>query len=207
MKLILLGAPAAGKGTVSKQLERDYHLTPFSTGAELRQQVAAGTELGRKAKNYMDQGHLVPDEMILDIVLSKLRGWDNYILDGFPRNRVQAEAIDEITFNRVLYLQINEEIAVERISGRRICSVCTAEYHTKFVPPKEAEICDKCHGTLIQRGDDTPEKARERYDVFIKSTRPLIDYYQRKGLLKIVDATLSPLEVYAQVKSIVDQLK
>ncbi len=196
MNLILLGGPGAGKGTQAKKLIEKYGIPQISTGDILRAAVKEGTELGRKAKSYMDQGKLVPDELIIDITEDRLKQPDcqnGYMLDGFPRTVVQADALDnllkrmESKIDHVISIDVDKEELVKRLTGRRTCRQCGGMYHIMFNPPKKEGVCDKCDGELYQRDDDNEETVRSRLDVYEKQTHPLIQYYKEKGLLRPID--------------------
>ena len=191
MKLILLGAPGAGKGTQAEILSDKLGIPTISTGNILRAAIKDGTPTGLEAKSYMDAGKLVPDSVIIGIVAERLAQPDcekGFILDGVPRTIGQAEAIDAagITFDHVLSIEISDQEIEERMSGRRVCQACGAPYHIKAKPPKKEGICDSCGGTLVQRADDAAETVRKRLEVYHAETEPLKDYYQNKGILKPV---------------------
>lgn len=188
MKLILLGAPGAGKGTQAEILSDKLGIPTISTGNILRAAIKAGTPTGLEAKSYMDAGKLVPDSVIIGIVAQRLEEPDcakGYILDGVPRTLGQAEALDKagVTFDHVLSIEISDREIEERMSGRRVCQSCGAPYHTKAKPPKAAGVCDACGGPLVQRDDDKPETVRQRLAVYHAETEPLKGYYQEKGIL------------------------
>ena len=192
MKLILLGAPGAGKGTQAEILCRELHIPTISTGNILRAAIKNGTPTGMKAKSYMDAGKLVPDEVIIGIIQERLAEADcknGYILDGVPRTIAQAEAMEKagITFDAVVSIEIADETIMDRMSGRRVCESCGASYHVVAVPPKQEGICDKCGGKLVQRKDDEPETVKARLEVYHRETEPLKDFYAQRGLLKPVE--------------------
>ena len=192
MKLILLGAPGAGKGTQAEILCKELEIPTISTGNILRAAIKAGTPTGLKAKSYMDAGHLVPDEVIIGIITERVAEEDcanGYILDGVPRTIAQAEAMEQagIVFDAVVSIEISDETIMERMSGRRVCETCGASYHLVAVPPKQEGVCDKCGGKLIQRKDDAPETVKARLEVYHKETEPLKDFYAKRGLLKSVE--------------------
>ena len=192
MKLILLGAPGAGKGTQAEILSAKLRIPTISTGNILRAAVKEGTPIGLEAKRYMDAGQLVPDSVIIGIVAQRLEQPDcagGFILDGVPRTIGQAEALDAagVTFDHVLSIEISDEEIEERMEGRRVCQSCGAPYHVKAKPPKREGVCDSCGGALIQRDDDKPETVRRRLEVYHQETEPLKDYYQAKGILVPVD--------------------
>jgi len=192
MKLILLGAPGAGKGTQAEILCRELKIPTISTGNILRAAVKNGTPTGLKAKAFMDAGKLVPDEVIIDIITERLAEDDcknGYILDGVPRTIAQAEALEKagIVFDDVVSIEISDEAIMDRMSGRRVCESCGASYHLVAVPPKTPGICDRCGGKLVQRHDDEPETVKARLVVYHKETEPLKDFYQARGVLKSVE--------------------
>ena len=194
MKLILLGPPGAGKGTQAEILSEKLSIPTISTGNILRAAVKNGTPVGLKAKEYMDAGKLVPDEVIIGVISERLAEADcqkGYILDGVPRTIAQAEALEKagITFDAVVSIEISEEEILRRMSGRRVCGACGASYNVEFLPPRTAGICDNCGGKLIQRKDDTPETVRERLKVYHTETEPLADFYAARGLLRSVQST------------------
>ena len=192
MKLILLGAPGAGKGTQAERLSKELNIPTISTGNILRAAIKNGTPTGLKAKSFMDAGQLVPDEVIIGIITERLAEDDcanGYILDGVPRTIAQAEAIESagIHFDAVVSIEISDETIMERMSGRRVCESCGASYHLVAVPPKRPGVCDSCGGKLVQRKDDAPETVKSRLAVYHKETEPLKDFYQQRGLLKPVE--------------------
>lgn len=192
MKLILLGAPGAGKGTQADILKKKLNVPTISTGNILRAAVKNGTPTGLRAKEYMDAGRLVPDEVIIGIIQERLQESDcanGYILDGVPRTIAQAAALEKagITFDDVISIEISDETIMERMSGRRVCESCGASYHMVAVPPKQEGVCDKCGGKLVQRKDDAPETVKARLEVYHKETEPLKDFYAQRGLLKPVE--------------------
>lgn len=193
MRTILMGPPGAGKGTQAETLVEKFKIPHISTGDMFRAAIKAGTPLGLKAKEYMDAGGLVPDEVTIGIVEERLKQPDcahGFLLDGFPRTVAQADALGKIiqnlgfTLDGVINIEVDEEKLLERLTGRRICRQCGATYHTVFNPPAREEICDKCGGELYQRSDDTLETARNRLRVYNEQTEPLIQYYRGQGLLK-----------------------
>ena len=192
MKLILLGAPGAGKGTQADILCKELDIPTISTGNILRAAIKNGTPTGMKAKSFMDAGKLVPDEVIIGIITERVAEEDcknGYILDGVPRTIAQAEAMEKagIVFDAVVSIEISDETIMERMSGRRVCESCGASYHLVAVPPKQEGICDKCGGKLVQRKDDAPETVKARLEVYHKETEPLKDFYAQRGLLKSVE--------------------
>ena len=192
MKLILLGAPGAGKGTQAEILCKELNIPTISTGNILRAAIKNGTPTGLKAKAFMDEGKLVPDEVIIGIINERLAEEDcsnGYILDGVPRTIAQAEAMEKagIVFDHVISIEIADETIVNRMSNRRVCEDCGASYHLVAVPPKVEGVCDKCGGKLVQRKDDAPETVKARLDVYHQETEPLKGFYAERGLLRSVD--------------------
>jgi len=192
MKMILLGAPGAGKGTQAEILNKELGIPTISTGNILRAAVKNGTPTGLKAKEYMDAGKLVPDEVIIGVITERLQEEDcakGYILDGVPRTIAQAEALEKagIAFDAVVSIEISDEEIMERMGGRRVCEACGSSYHVVAVPPKQEGICDACGGKLVQRKDDAPETVKARLQVYHNETEPLKNFYESRGLLKSVD--------------------
>jgi len=202
MKIILLGPPGSGKGTIASKLKAEFGYEHFSTGEILREERAKKTALGLEAEKYMNAGQLVPDELVIKIIKNVTRKNHNYILDGFPRTVAQAEAISDLKIDKVISLEVPEKVLIKRISGRRTCEKCAAAYHQQYVPAKKTGICDKCGGKLIQRTDEKLETVKERFKVYLEKTAPLIAYYSKKKLLQKIDASLTPAEVYEAVKKI-----
>lgn len=193
MKLILLGAPGAGKGTLAEDLSQRLEIPTISTGNILRAAMKNGTAVGLKAKEYVDNGKLVPDDVIIGIVRERLAESDcsnGYILDGMPRTIPQAQALEDagIEIDAALSLEISDEAIIKRMSGRRVCKDCGASYHVVNIPPKTEGKCDSCGGELIIRKDDAPETVKARLDVYHKETEPLKDFYSKKGKLKAVNS-------------------
>ena len=212
MKLVMLGAPGAGKGTQAKKLAEKYGIPHISTGDIFRSNIKEGTELGKKVKGFLDSGALVPDELTVDLVMDRIGQADcrkGYILDGFPRTIRQAEKLTEALaaqggdIDWAVNVEVPDEAIVERMSGRRMCPSCGASYHVVNIPPKKEGICDQCGAALITRPDDEPETVRKRLEVYHQQTQPLIDYYKAKGLVADVDGTQSMEQVF---QAIVDRL-
>ena len=192
MKLILLGAPGAGKGTQAEIISEHLNIPTISTGNIIREALKSGTEMGMKAKEYMDAGKLVPDEVVIGIIRDRLAKDDcqnGFILDGFPRTIPQAEALDRmgIIIDRVIDIEVADDVIAQRVSGRRVCPACGASYHVDFKKPTKDGICDKCGDTLVQRKDDHPDTVKERLQVYHDQTEPLKDYYEKCGKLVIVE--------------------
>lgn len=196
MKLILLGAPGAGKGTQAAVISERYNIPQISTGNIIREALKSGTEMGLKAKSYMDEGKLVPDEVVIGIIKDRLVQPDcenGFILDGFPRTIPQAEALDKmgVDIDKVIDIEVPDEVIVNRMSGRRVCEKCGRPYHTESLKPKVEGVCDDCTGALIQRKDDHPDTVKARLDIYHKETEPLKDYYEKQGKLYIVEGANS----------------
>lgn len=208
MKIIMLGAPGAGKGTQAKKIAEKYKIPHISTGDIFRANIKNGTELGNKAKTYMDQGLLVPDELVVDLVVDRVKQDDcvnGYVLDGFPRTIPQAEALDAAlnaigeTIDYAINVEVPDENIIRRMSGRRACVGCGATYHLVHIPPKTEGICDTCGNELILRDDDKPETVEKRLNVYHDQTQPLIDYYTNKNVLVEVDGTVDMADVFAAI--------
>ena len=196
MKLILLGAPGAGKGTQAEILSKELQIPTISTGNILRAAIKNGTPTGLKAKSFMDAGKLVPDEVIIGIITERLAEEDcknGYILDGVPRTIAQAEALEQagIQFDAVVSIEISDEAIMQRMSGRRVCEDCGASYPLVAVPPTQEGVCDNCGGKLVQRKDDAPETVKARLEVYHKETEPLKGFYESRGVLKPVETASS----------------
>ena len=206
MKIIMLGAPGAGKGTQADMICSKYNVPHISTGDIFRANIKNGTELGQKAKGYMDRGELVPDSLVVDLVIDRIHQDDaknGYVLDGFPRTIPQAEALDAAlaaegdSVDYAINVDVPDDNIVNRMSGRRACVKCGATYHVKYNAPKTEGVCDNCGSELIQREDDKPETVLNRLSVYHKETQPLIDYYSAKGLVKNIDGTKDLNDVFA----------
>ncbi len=211
MNLILLGPPGGGKGTQAEKLKAKYDIPQISTGDILRAEVKAGTELGLKAKEYMDAGKLVPDEVVIGMVARRLAQPDcagGYMLDGFPRTTAQAQALDILLaemgqkIDHVVSIEVPDAELMKRLTARRMCRGCGASYHTIFKPPAVDGVCDACGGELYQRDDDNEETVANRLKVYAESTQPLIDYYRAKGLLRPVEGVGGIDEVFARVEAV-----
>ena len=214
MKMIMLGAPGAGKGTQEKQIAEKYTIPHISTGDIFRANIKAETELGKKAKKYMDEGLLVPDELVMDLVVDRLQQDDcekGYVLDGFPRTIPQAEALDvalEKLGQKIDYaidVDVPDENIVHRMGGRRACVGCGATYHLEYAPTKVDGICDTCGKELILRDDDKPETVKKRLGVYHEQTQPLIDYYTKAGILTTVDGTIDIEDVFQTIVKILGE--
>lgn len=211
MKIIMLGAPGAGKGTQAKKIAAKYGIPHISTGDIFRANIKNGTELGKKAKEYMDKGALVPDELTVNLVIDRFKNPDcanGYVLDGFPRTIPQAEALDKAlsalgeTIDYAINVEVPDGNIVNRMSGRRACVGCGATYHIVYNAPKVENVCDSCGEKLILRDDDKPETVQNRLAVYHEQTQPLIDYYSAKGVLKEVDGTVDMEDVFGAIVKI-----
>lgn len=211
MKIIMLGAPGAGKGTQAKQIADKYAIPHISTGDIFRANLKAGTELGKKAKEYMDQGLLVPDELTCDLVMDRISQDDcknGFVLDGFPRTIPQAEALDAALakinekMEYAIDVDVPDENIVNRMGGRRACLNCGATYHVVSIPTKVEGICDRCGSEVVLRDDDKPETVQKRLTVYHEQTQPLIDYYKNQGILKSVDGTVPMESVFSAIVEI-----
>ncbi len=214
MKIIMLGAPGAGKGTQAKKIAAKYGIPHISTGDIFRANIKEGTELGKKAKTYMDQGLLVPDELVVDLVVDRLQQDDckkGYVLDGFPRTIPQAESLDAALakagekMEYAIDVNVPDENIVTRMGGRRACVGCGATYHIVYNPTKVEGICDTCGEKLILRDDDKPETVQKRLGVYHEQTQPLIDYYTKAGILKEVDGTVDMEDVFQSIVQILGE--
>ena len=211
MKIVMLGAPGAGKGTQAKMIAEKYSIPHVSTGDIFRANIKNGTELGMEAKKYMDQGKLVPDELTVKILLDRVAQEDcakGYVLDGFPRTIPQAEVLDKAltelndAIDYAINVDVPDENIVKRMSGRRACLSCGATYHIEHIPPKTEGICDVCGQKLVLRDDDKPETVLNRLKVYHDQTQPLIDFYTAKGVLKSVDGTVDMQDVFSAIVNI-----
>lgn len=215
MRIIMLGAPGAGKGTQAEVIAEKFCIPHISTGDIFRKNIKEGTELGVKAKEYIDKGQLVPDELTTDLIASRVSEEDcknGYILDGFPRTIPQAEFFDKALeksggkIDLVIDIEVPDDVIVSRLSGRRVCKKCGALYHMLWQKPKTDGVCDSCGGEVVLRADDAPETVLHRLEVYHKETQPLIDYYSQKGSLKAVDGTVSYDEVWGQIVKLLEVL-
>lgn len=211
MKIIMLGAPGAGKGTQAKMIAAKYGIPHVSTGDIFRANIKNGTELGKKAKTYMDAGQLVPDSLTVDLLIDRISQDDcanGYVLDGFPRTIPQAQCLEEALSARgesvdyAINVEVPDSNIVNRMGGRRACVTCGATYHIVHIPPKKEGICDKCGSELILRDDDKPETVQNRLKVYHEQTQPLIDFYSKKGVLKEVDGTQEMNAVFEDIVKI-----
>jgi len=214
MKIIMLGAPGAGKGTQAKKIAAKYGIPHISTGDIFRANIKNGTELGKKAKTYMDQGMLVPDDLTVDLVTDRIHKDDcksGYVLDGFPRTIPQAEALDKALsamnekLDHAIEVNVPDENIVKRMSGRRACLNCGATYHVVHAPTKVENICDMCGGELILRDDDKPETVLKRLGIYHNQTKPLIDYYKEEGILTTIDGTAALEDVFKAIIAILGE--
>ena len=213
-KIIMLGAPGAGKGTQAALISEKYNIPHISTGDIFRENIKNGTELGKKAKEYIDAGLLVPDELTCDLVIDRISKDDaanGYILDGFPRTLAQAEALSEALKKRnesvdyAIDIDVDDDFIIERMSGRRVCKGCGATYHIKYAAPSKENVCDKCAGELVLRKDDEPETVKKRLEVYHEQTQPLIDYFGNEGVLYTFDGTLPIDDVFTAIKKLLGE--
>jgi len=211
MKVVMLGAPGAGKGTQANKLAVKYNVPHISTGDIFRANIKNGTELGRKAKGYMDQGLLVPDELVCDLVVDRVGQEDcanGYVLDGFPRTIPQAQSLDAALATNgskldfAIDVDVPDSNIITRMSGRRACLSCGRTYHLKYIPTAKEGICDDCGDTIVLRDDDAPETVKKRLDIYHEQTQPLIDYYKGTGILKTVDGTKAIEAIFDEIVSI-----
>ncbi len=215
MLTILLGPPGAGKGTQAEMIVQKYSLVYIATGDILRKAVKEGSTLGQKAREYMDQGQLVPDNLVVEIVKDRLMEPDcanGALLDGFPRTVDQAVFLEQVLpdvgaqIDRVLLIEVDENELIERLTRRRVCGDCGANYHVKYKPPKVRNVCDQCGGDLYQRDDDSLSTVTERLEVYKKQTEPLVEFYQERGLLSKIDGNQDIDGVYDQINSVLEKL-
>lgn len=211
MKIVMLGAPGAGKGTQAKRIAAEYGIPHISTGDIFRANIKAGTELGRKAKAFMDQGALVPDEVTIGMLMDRIHEADcekGYVLDGFPRTIPQAESLTKAlagegsAIDAAVDIDVPDENIINRMGGRRACLSCGATYHIVFNAPKKEGVCDACGSELVLRDDDKPETVKKRLSVYHEQTQPLIDYYRGQGVLKSVDGTQDMDKVFEDIKAV-----
>ena len=216
LNLILLGPPGSGKGTQGERLQEDFRLPYYATGDILRAAVAEGTELGRTAKEYMDRGDLVPDEVIIGVIAERVEGAeaaDGFILDGFPRTVGQADALGEEmeglgrSITAAVLIDVSDEEVVRRLGGRRTCAKNGHIFHVDFDPPKNEDVCDICGARLTVRDDDKPEVIRHRLETYHEKTKPLVDFYEERGVLKRVDGSLEPEEVGNRIRALLATLR
>jgi len=208
MRIILFGPPGAGKGTQAQIMAEQLKLAHISTGDILRQEVKAGTPLGREAKGYMESGKLVPDTLVTEMVKKRLGAPDvaqGFILDGFPRTAAQAKALDGMLrsgIDRAIYLKTSEDVVLQRLTGRRVCPKCGTNYHLTNMPPKKDMVCDRCAVSLFQRPDDNESTVRNRLNVYLKESQSVLDYYRRQGKLEDVSGDCDAKEVFVVIKKI-----
>ena len=208
LRTVLLGPPGAGKGTQAVKIVEKYNIPHISTGDIFRENIKNGTELGKKAKSYMDRGELVPDDLVIDLATDRLLADDcknGFLLDGFPRTVYQAEKLDEFLeahgqkLDKVIDIEVEKEELMTRLIGRRVCKACGASFHIVNIPPKKEGICDFCGGELFQRADDTVETVENRIAVYNEQTKPLVDYYTEAGNIAVIDGALPLDTVFAQI--------
>ncbi|MDO4265074.1 MAG: adenylate kinase [Eubacteriales bacterium] len=211
MKIIMLGAPGAGKGTQAINIAKEYDIPHVSTGDIFRANIKNGTELGKAAKEYMDAGKLVPDEITIGMLLDRISEEDcknGYVLDGFPRTIPQAESLKDALTKRgekidfAVDIEVPDTEITARMTGRRSCPKCGATYHIKFNPTKQEGVCDECGGELVQRADDKPETVEKRLHVYHEQTQPLIDFYEKEGVLCTIDGTVAPKDVFKAITEV-----
>lgn len=211
MKIVMLGAPGAGKGTQADKIAEKFGLPHISTGDIFRKNIKEGTELGKEAKSYMDAGKLVPDELTVRLLLDRVKNDDcakGYILDGYPRTIPQAESLDKELkklgekIDYAINVDVPDENIINRMSGRRACLKCGATYHLKYVPPKKDGVCDECGSELVIRDDDKPETVKNRLAVYHEQTQPLIEYFEKQGVLHTVDGTTDAGDVFKAIEQI-----
>ena len=207
MKIIIMGPPGSGKGTVSEKLEKDLGLLHVSPGELLREEVTKGTTIGQEIKRFIESGELVPDRFVVEMVKLEVKGKDNYILDGFPRSLDQAKSIEELKIDKVIYLDVSEEEVIKRFAGRRVCEQGAHGYHIDYLKPKKEGICDVDGSKLVQRKDDNPVVIKQRFKVFHEQTEAAKKFYDKKKILIKVDASKEPEMVYSLVKKVVDKLR
>ena len=214
MKIVMLGAPGAGKGTQAEMISAKYGIPHISTGDIFRANIKNGTELGKKAKAYMDEGKLVPDALTVELLLDRVAADDctnGYVLDGFPRTIPQADVLTEALAEKgekvdyAVNVDVPDENIVRRMSGRRACLNCGATYHIEHIPPKTEGICDKCGHELVQRDDDKPETVQNRLNVYHAQTQPLIEYYEKAGILRNVDGTQDMEKVFSDIVKLLEE--
>ena len=214
MKIVMLGAPGAGKGTNAERICSKYKIPHISTGDIFRENIKNGTELGKKAKSYMDQGNLVPDELTCDLVMDRINQDDcknGFVLDGFPRTMPQAEALTKALeakgekMDYAINVEVPDENIVNRMGGRRACTSCGATYHVVYNAPAKENVCDSCGAELVLRDDDKPETVQKRLGVYHDQTQPLIDFYTKKGIIAEVDGTMDMKDVFAAICKIIGE--
>jgi len=203
-RILLLGAPGAGKGTQSAKLAAEYDVEHVTTGDALRANKDMETEHGTP-RSYMEAGDLVPDPVVNEIVEQALNEADGFVLDGYPRTLEQAEFLSTITaLDVVILLAVDDEVLVDRLTGRRVCDACGANYHVEFQPPETAGVCDECGGDLVQRDDDTEATARERLEVFTENTEPVVEHFREEGVLETIDGEAAPDVVFDRIESLLE---
>jgi adenylate kinase len=204
MKIVMVGPPGSGKGTVAAKLAKDFGFYNISAGEILREEINKGTQIGNDIKSIVAKGDLIPADLMIEMIKLDITGKDKVILDGFPRSLEQAQHFDSVGVDLVIYLEVPEEVVVERFSGRRVCESGKHGYHLKYVPPKVEGKCDIDDSALIQRPDDKPETVRDRFKVYHSETAPIVDFYKEKGVLATIDGAPLPDVVYEAVKKVVE---
>ncbi len=207
MNIIIIGKPGSGKGAQAEKISKQLNLRWISTGEMFRQEIRDNTELGMKAKKFMDKGELVPDEIVLGMAEPKLKE-NGFILDGFPRTVAQAETLDTITkIDKVLDLDVPDKVIIKRLSGRRYCNKCRLVFHVEYIKPKQEGICDNCGAELVQREDDKPESVKIRLQEYEKKTNPLIKFYEKKGTLYKIDGDQTIEKVFKEIEKVLSSLE
>ncbi|MEW6069437.1 MAG: nucleoside monophosphate kinase [Candidatus Thermoplasmatota archaeon] len=204
MRIVILGAPGAGKGTQAKLLESKYAVKHLAAGDLIREEIAKRTRIGKQLESFVNKGKLAPDKIVIKIMRSAIAKYKNFVVDGFPRNLEQAKAFDRFfDIDLAIDIEIDDDIAIERLSKRRICPKCNAIFHLETNPPKHDNVCNFCNSELAQRSDDREEVVKERLEVYKRKTIPLIDYYRSKGKLRVVNGNKSIEEVSKEVKKVI----
>lgn len=215
MKIVLLGAPGAGKGTQAQSISNYYSIPHISTGDIFRKNISEGTPLGLTAKSYMDKGQLVPDQLTLDLIADRLKEADcenGYLLDGYPRTVVQAEFLGKLLdkqgteLDTALFIDVSRDSIMERMTGRRVCTACGASYHLKYNPPTKEAVCDICGSKLIQREDDREATVKDRLDIYDEQTSPLVDFYKERGILRAVNGNQAINKIFNEILALLGEV-